>query len=299
MFVDAYGLIVQQDGDAGDSLHREAMVAFGRKLIYDRDANTAMVVEAPNREPAGTIIDKFEVEPGIYVRHPDPTRWSSNPDTTSRDQLLPVIAYCAAYEDYDRLWRLFKAVSKRGFFAQNYVENGPGKTRRKMPDTMLTHLSFFIRAGGPWTIPLYPVLLLTDSVRLAGTLLNLVPIHISDGGKRIRIKRRSDVDDNNRIIGHILAAEFKPTPVSWLDRMIYSWTRPKNLGNTLMGEANPVMGALVWYHRAEDGGNPEIAELYRPLIMKYFTPRDTLDQAKLKVSLFFNRFHEKAITTSL
>lgn len=299
MNVDAYGLIAQQDGDVGDSLHREAMVAFGVKLVYDRGSNTAMVVDAPNREPAEVIIDKFEVEPGIYVRHPDPSRWSSNPDTTSRDQLIPVIAYCAAYEDHERLWRLFKAVVQRGFFAQNFVENGPGKTKRKLPDTMLTHLSLFIRAGGKWTAPLYPLLLMTDSVRLAGTLLNLLPIHISDGGKRIRFKRRSDVDDNNRIIGHILAAEFKPTAVSWVDRMIYSWTRPKNFGNTVMGEANPVMGSLVWYHRAEEGGNPEIAELYRPLIATYFAPRDTLMETKLKFSLFVNRFYDKLQTTSL
>ena len=63
---------------------------------------------------------------------------------------------------------------------------------------------------------------------------------------------------------------------SEFNRYLYSLTRPVNLGNTALGEKNPVMGALRWYHRSEFEGeaNPEIAELYRPLIEKYFTYPD-------------------------
>lgn len=299
MFIDAYAIISQQDGDAGDSLHREGMYAFGKKLVYNPETNSVFIEENPERQNPKEIIDKFEVEPGVYVRHPDPSRWSANPYTTSRDQLVPVIAYCAAYADYPRLWRLFGAVAARGFFAQNFIENGPGKTQIKMPDTMLAHLGLFIRAGGDYTLPLYPLLLVTDTIHLIGTLISILPIHISDGGKDIRFKEMRDVDDNNKIIAHLMAAKFKPTPISWLDRQIYSLTRPMNFGNTVMGETNPVMGALVWYHRLEAGGNPEIAELYRPLIQEYFSPKDSYIQTKFEVSLFFGRFYEKLLTTSL
>lgn len=108
-----------------------------------------------------------------------------------------------------------------------------------------------------------------------------------------------DVDDNNRIIAHLMAAEFKPTPIAWLDRLIYSLTREENFGNTILGETNSVMGALAWYHRAEAGGNPEMAELYRPLVQKYFSPKDSYSQTILEISFKFDRFFEKIVTTSL
>src|SRR4051812_16167086 len=106
MYVDSYALISQQDGDVGDSLHREGMYAFGRWLRYDSASGIAVVSEPPARRDPAAIMSKFEIAPGIYVRHPDPSRWSSDPATTSRDQLVPLITYCAAYEDYERLWRL-------------------------------------------------------------------------------------------------------------------------------------------------------------------------------------------------
>ncbi|WP_413287842.1 hypothetical protein [Bdellovibrio sp. HCB337] len=277
MYIDAYAIIVQKDMDGGDSLHREGMYAFAQKLRYDRISNTVTLParSTPMRRPASAseMMDKFEVQPGIYVRHPDPTKWYSNPDTTSRDQVLPVIAYCAAYEDYPRLWRLFKATAKRGMFAQNLIRIGEGQTKKKIPDPMHLNIAQFIRAGGWWTAPLYPVLLVLDSVELVGTVLSAMPLHFKDDHWIPRLKNQNDVDDNNIVVQHLLAAVYKPTPMSELSRYIYSVTRPVNFGNTKLGEKNPVMGALRWYHRSEYGGtaNPEMAEMYRPLIEKYFT----------------------------
>jgi len=245
-------------------------------------------------------MDKFEVQPGIYVRHPDPTKWWSNPQTTSRDQIVPVLAYCAAYEDYPRLWRLFKATVKRGFFAQNYLRITNGQPDGyKIPDTMLGHLGLFIRGGGYWTAPLYPLLFVTDSVSLVGTALSLVPLHWEEKNLRLRLREDRDVDDNNSIINHLVAAHFKPTPISWLNRHLYAWGRKTNFGNTIKGEENPVMGALVWYHRKENLGNPEMAELYRPQIYKYFSPKDSYSETRMKVGLFLNKFKSKTRTTSL
>jgi hypothetical protein len=274
MYMDAYAIIVQKDMDGGDSLHREGMYAFALKLRKDRAPASANLPEPK--------IEKFEVSPGVYVRHPDPTKWYSNPETTSRDQLFPVIAYCAAYEDYPRLWRLFKASAKRGFFAQNWLRVGPGEKERKIPDPMFMNIAHFIRAGGWWTAPLYPLLFFFDALELTGTVLSAVPLHFSDDRLIPRLKNGNDVDDNNLIVQHLLAARFKPTPFSALARYIYSVTRPQNFGNTKLGEKNPVMGALRWYHRSEfDGhGNPELAELYRPLIEEYFEYPSPWDAVK-------------------
>lgn len=299
MYIDAYALISQQDGDAGDSLHREGMYAFGKFLLYDRKNNTVAINEIPARRNPAQIIDKFEVQPGIYVRHPNPTRWFSNPDTTSRDQLIPVIAYCGAYRDYSRLWRLFKAVAERGFFAQNVLDTGDGETVHKVPDTMIGHLGLFIRAGGWWTAPLYPLLFITDTADLLATIWESIPVHWEETGKRLRSRALGDVDDNNAIIAHLMAVKFKPTPISWLNRQVYSLLRPLNYGNTILGESNNVMGALAWYHRKEAGGNEGIAELYRPLIEEYFSPQQPYETVVLQLTRLYDRYTGHVLTVSL
>ena len=276
MVIDAYAIIVQRDLDGGDSLHREAMYAFGSYLRYDRLQNKVIVSPAPSERPSPSeTISKFEISPGIYVRHPDPKKWYSNPETTSRDQLTPVIAYCAAYEDYPRLLRLFEEVAKRGMFAQNVYRNWDDGVAQgwKIPDPMHLNTADFIRAGGWWTAPLYPALLVFDSLDLVGTVISLLPLHWKDDHLFPRWREEGDVDDNNTIVKHLLAAEYKPTPFSALNRYVYSTFRGRNLGNSVLGEHNPVMGSLAWYHRNTHGGegNPEMAELYRPLVEEYFT----------------------------
>lgn len=297
MYVDSYALIVQQDGDGGDTLQREGMYAFGKWLRYNSADNTVYINAIPERRDTAKIFDKLEVKPGIYVRHPDPNKWYSNPKTTSRDQMIPVLAYCAAYEDYPRLWRLFKATAQRGMFSQNIKRAGAGHKEFKVPDTFLGHLSLFIRAGGYWTAPFYPLLFLTDSVSLVGSILHLIPIHWEQTNKRFRFKEARDVDDNNAIIYHLMSAKFKPTPISWLNRQLYALTRQANNGNYLLGEDNHVMGALVWYHRRQNRGNPEMAELYRPLIMQYFSPQDDYEQMRIELSSMLNSFSEKLVIT--
>ncbi|MBC7741807.1 MAG: hypothetical protein H7061_06405 [Bdellovibrionaceae bacterium] len=284
MYIDAFAVIVQKDMDGGDTLHREAMYAFGKKLLLDHFSNTVSILPASVRRPASEdIISQFEVKPGIYIRHPDPNKWYSNPRTTSRDQVLPVIAYCAAYEDYPRLGRLFWATAKRGLFAQNVLRIADTENNWKIPDPMHLNVAQFIRAGGWWTAAFYPLLFVYDTIELFGTLITALPLHLKDDHWIPRWKQPNDVDDNNVVVQHLLAYYYKPTPISALSRYIYSVTRPSNLGNTLLGEKNAVMGALRWYHRSEyDGGaNPEVAELYRPLVEKHFnypTPLEYLKQ---------------------
>jgi hypothetical protein len=277
--------------DGGDSLHREAMYAFGKKLVYDHFKNQVSIQKlSPERKIASEdIINQLEVSSGIYVRHLDSKKWYSNPDTTSRDQIIPVIAYCAAYEDYSRLERLFKTVFTRGMFAQNSVRIGESDSIRKIPDPMQLNFALFIRAGGWWTAPFYPLLFIFDSIELTGTLFAAIPLHFKDDHFIPRWRSGNDVDDNNTIIQHLIAAHYKPTPLSELNRYLYSISREENFGNILLGEKNHVMGALRWYHRSEYGGegNPELAELYRPLVEKYFNYQTPLEEL---TSLFHKAF---------
>lgn len=299
MFLDSYAIIAQQDGDGGDSLHREGMYAFGKWLRHDQNAGIYWIEDLPTRREPATIMSRFEVRPGIYVRHPDPSRWYSNPDTTSRDQVVPVIAYCGAYQDYARLWRLFKATAGRAFFAQNTLRIGDGEVERKVPDTMIAFIGLFIRAGGWYTAPLYPLLFLTDAIDLVGTVFNTIPLHWDESRFQLRWAESRDVDDNNTIIAHLVAARFKPTPLSWLNRMLYAYTRQRNYGNSVLGEENAVMGALAWYHRLDAGGNPELAELYRPLIEEYFSPRENVRHVMYEMARFYDRFSGTVLTSSL
>ena len=51
---------------------------------------------------------------------------------------------------------------------------------------------------------------------------------------------------------------------------LYAKLRPTNFGVTRLAEKNHVMGAMLWYHRAESGGNSEVALAYQTLIAENF-----------------------------
>lgn len=226
MNFDRYGLIVQSDGDGGDTAQRTGMFYF----MYDD-------VVAFER-----ALDQLEVQPGIYVRHPYQHGFRSDPSEFSRDQQRALVIAMGAYGMHDRLARLAKAHALRFGKYQNRDIIGP------------SHVGEYIRAFS--ARHLYPVLLLTDSVLLVNSV-------------RIVLWYRSDTDhsdDNNHVMSLAQSRYVMPTPFSWLARKVYKTFRPPNEGNFRKGESLPAQGALAWYHRAENGGNPLIAETYRAVI---------------------------------
>ena len=264
MHIDAFGLITQANGDGGDTCHREGMYAFGVWLNEQ-----VLNITQPKSRSLRTqqIFDLLEIKPGIYVRHPDPSKWYADPSTTSRDQLMGVVAACAATGDRGRLWRLFKAVMRRGGFAQNTKRNW-GEVGWKIPDPMFFTFGLFIRAGClGW---FYPLLLIHDLFDLVGTLTQILLPRWDENRRRLVRRCMDDVDDNNTVISVLLAVAILPTPLSWVNRKLYARFRPMNFGCTELGETNRVQGALSWYHReGESGGNPEMAELYRAAIERW------------------------------
>lgn len=274
MYLDHLGLIVQKDFDGGDSLHRAGSFELVHSIAARK--NIQVIHRAGHSLPTPWLTAQrlYEVCPGLYVRHPDKGKWYSNPDTTSRDQLVPAIIALGMSGMRRELWRLEWQIIKRGLFAQNIYRNwdDPLTQKRKLPDTFLFCIPILIRAWGWRAFPFYPALLFLDFVDVLGQIVESIPIHVTDD-REVRRKQPDDVDDMNGINKHLLALAVLPTPFSWLSRKIYSKFRMKNLGNTKKGEVNHVMGALVWYNRNDEGGsgNPEMAEIYRPLIEKYFS----------------------------
>lgn len=253
MNLDANGLLVTTANDGGDSCAEEGRFWFLYYFNLVVMSNPSVSKIAALRRPYRELINLLEVSPGIYVRNP---LTYNTPNTTSRDQLMPIMFYCAAYQDYSRLWRLFKQVAARGFFAQNNTKDG----KYKLPDEMLTCIGYFIRCGGNNTIVFYPLLYIFDTLDLIGTLINLLIYAFRPN--------MTDVDDNNTDIRMLAAVIFKPTLISYLDRLIWGQFRPKNAGNAL-GYKNNCLAAMAYYHDPSNQGNIEVVSLYSSPILKY------------------------------
>jgi hypothetical protein len=243
MFRDKYGLIVQADGDGGDTCQRQGMHTFTSILIGRSPL--------PVLEDFLNAIAQLEVAPGVIVRHPHQEGFRSDPSHTSRDQTDALVIAAGALSHSPTVRNFFKRIFfahlKRLFFYQN----------KDLP--LLNSFSVWIRASRAWIF--YPLLFITDF----GLLVNALFIWI---GTR---KNADDVDDINHILRLLQAYETMSTPVSWLARKVYAKTRPASFGTLRLGEANHVMGSVAWYFRTEAGGNVEMSEDLRPIILQLFT----------------------------
>lgn len=279
MQFDSNGLIVTLKNDGGDTCAEEGRYWFLYWFNFVFMSNYTIALKIPQRVSPSKLIAKLETSPGKYVRNPAPAAaWEADPKTTSRDQLIPIIYYCAAYKDYKRLARLFWACLKRGMFAQNVYSNWyTGTPKWKVPDQMLTCIPDFIRAGGKWTAVLYPLLLVLDLVQLLSVLVALIPVTVPDSAKWYNpltwfAKRGlDDVDDNNLDIAILGAVAFKPTPLSYVARKLWGRFRPANYGNSVLGITNNCLAAIAWYHDPRFDGNKEVIELFDKPLSKYLT----------------------------
>jgi hypothetical protein len=271
MYTDDKGLIVTHSQDGGDTLAEEARYWFLYWFNFVYMSNFHITLNLPQRLTPQTYMNLLEISPGTYVRNPNIAQWWSDPRQTSRDQLQPVIWYCAAYKDYARLGRLFLAVLERYCFAQNNLKNGSWK----IPDQMFTCLGDFIRAGGYYTAILYPLLFVFDAINLIGILswLFIVPndnLIWYNPLTWLTVRSPDDTDDNNTECDLLAAVAFKPTPISWLTRKLFSTFRPKNSGNNLLYHGvtikNNCLAAIYFYHKDD---NLEVVDLFTKPILTY------------------------------
>jgi len=283
MIVDEFGLI-RAGSDGGDSCHRTfAYWLLLRTLAYPTNIQPTI----PPNLAALNIKDPmsgqrlFEVQPGIYIRNPEPNVWYDDPSNTSRDQLTPVICFLATMSNsptpaiakpYRKiLTRLLWACLKRGMFAQNIHANwiDPKTAPWKIPDPLTPDLWAIFARGyvRSWALPLaIPFIIFGDIFQIFSAMFKVWAPESVDGTLSFHMPGPDSVDDMNMNNGIITNQYNWPTPFSWLARKIYKTFRSSNYGNTKLGETSNVMGALAWYNHND---NPELTELYRPLVERY------------------------------
>lgn len=245
---DNFGIIVQRDGDDGDSLHRQATLCFGLEARGDyRQTEVWRLFRLYQRE-------------GVWTR--GMTKWT-DPKTVSRDQLIPVLAMLGMGR-YDSL----KETTIKGL-------KGP-LLKAPNGDPFITHLSVIIRSWAGvnlwWYLPTALILTFTDLFFLVGTLIKcFFPWRWNDQQKKIERADMDKVDDWNDVIPLLQAARLFESPTSWLARQIYRTFRPRNYGHRLTDSWDRVYQALLWYNRYSSGGNPALVEVYKPMLDRYFS----------------------------
>lgn len=283
IFFDSHGLIVQRDGDGGDTAQREGFVWFG-KWLFKFVTGSEWPVPLPIRTSKETF-DLLEVKPGEFCRNPfqpnasgpDPD-WKINPDKCSRDQITPIIAAMGVWGDHDRLTRVWQA--KRPCLGILTCVQGT-------QDLFTAELvNLYRRAQGIAPDPN------GDKASIVGVLTRL----------QAASQNADDTSDDLNQVVHLLMSKVRqPSADTDKAASLYAKGRPISSGSylgqyrkkfpgdydadekTMQGriqvgiragwkaECAPVLGALRWYFRAESGGCSALAELYAPAIEKWLS----------------------------
>jgi hypothetical protein len=277
IYFDKHGLIVQNDGDGGDTAQREGWAWFG-SWVRSEKMHDPWKVSFPIS--FSNTMNLLEVgNTGQFRRHPTQPEWRSDPNGFSRDQLIPLIAAMGVKGDTDRIQRSWDAI-KPCFVFFRCVQ---GTNDLVMPDL----INLYKRALNQDPEPNADALLLAGVTNrwLAQTKL-----------------KPDDVGDDLNLIIYLLMANFvKPSEASKSALFMYAKNRPVCSGCYLgqyrasyagdfsadertmqqriaLGISNGwkpdcprVLGALRWYFRIETGGCPALAELYRPIIDQFMS----------------------------
>lgn len=187
---DNLGLLVQKDGDGGDTAQRTGMYYLGRFLTTQGGERFLLYPEFDEK------LSYLEYgESGNFRRHPQ--QWNAL-DDFSRDQQTPLVIAMGIFGFTKRLGRMFWNHVKRFGKYQNKDFASP------------EHWGYYVRAfKSRW---LYPYLLLSDIWMLGGTLVRLYKAS----------KDFDDVGDDLNCILALLQSELvMPTPASKLTTYLY------------------------------------------------------------------------------
>jgi len=173
-FIDKYGLIAQKDSsgaDGGDSAHRFGITYSCLKLLgYKYWVTNSHVLD----DYYQTAMHMYQVSNDVYVRHPDPEKWYSNPLNFSRDQTVMLIKAMLMRGDFGRVKRLFGKIFKNlGRYPNvypNYAVPGEERYKKKFPDILTpSGVADFIRSFNNRCF--YPLLCVLDCVRFVDVFL--------------------------------------------------------------------------------------------------------------------------------
>lgn len=228
MHLDSHGLPCQANGDCSDQLQRVGMIGVGNIL----NPASALPISCDI-----ALYSLLQISPGVYSRFSGATA----KDVTG-DQLVPVFAYWTLTRRTDQLELMTDSLIMRLGFAQN-VQKDNDPTVKTVPDFILLRTLPFLVRLSPY---MYPVAFFTDILLILAAISCVLQADAQD------------TDDNNIVITLATCKAVMPTPLSLLACKIYKYFRKPP------GPA----GALRDYHAASTGGNPEIAELWVPIVEK-------------------------------
>lgn len=180
MDADNYGLIIQKDGDAGDSAMETCFDAICSYFMGYEFLSLMSYISVKTQ----CIQSHF---PWRIRRHPDPEKWYREWVHGTGDQWQNYIITAGLHYDYIELIKHFISFSLRGFFCTNtrrrnvyptYLEHKRKSPRwRKwkpgwiLPDFRPGFFFLFIRGFYPFSIPLWPLLFISDFGLVFGAVM--------------------------------------------------------------------------------------------------------------------------------
>lgn len=301
MHFDQDGLIVHKAGDGsrdgGDTAQREGWYWFG---IWVRQQVLNQPWPAPRQLSFGEVIRLLEPSSdGVFYRHPKLSPWNNPHDKKfgfSRDQMVPLVAAMGVWTS-DALRRLWNNLPQDPLGGTKHTYNGEWNT---LLGQKLFHTGDIV---GPSTINLFRRAWGEDPMP-AGDGNGPSGENEMQANVGIRLHAalndKDDTGDDLNLIVMLLMSNLRfPSATSTQAMNWYAKNRPVSYGSFLgayrekygidMGastdevkrrldegiasgwktDASRVYGAVRWYHREEVGANPELAELYKPIISAY------------------------------
>ena len=252
--LDSDSLVVQKDGDQGDSAYRSAIFSFLLTVLKHPQAKDYYEV----------MIHNLSVKPGVFHRTNNPNHWGFNPNNMSRDQAAAVLLassvagdngtidefYTNAYKRNElvEIPKYGKALSIANYIIAFHQNVHPGTDAppefRKVPDVLgLGEGRNEIRRKHQWWK--YPVLVLKD----IGFLIDL----------KLRKQRLWDYD--SLLAKDLIYANMvMPTPISKLAAKLYSKT--------------DYISRIRNNYADENNGIEPLGELYEMACRKYINNED-------------------------
>lgn len=169
---DKFGLITQANMDAGDCLNRTAHY-YGALAALNQPED-----DEGNISHFGYIYNLNKITKGLpdgrYRRHPDTTKWYSNPDNVTRDQMAPAEAAMVLCQFGPEMRSNIKARLCRFLFhfsTQDQIE-GSTAIKHKLPDPPSPiELGVIVRglrlSWLYWTLPLLDYFMLREARKQA------------------------------------------------------------------------------------------------------------------------------------
>jgi hypothetical protein len=277
IYFDENGLLVQKDGDGGDTAQREGWAWFGIWLRTVKLKKTSPVQLPISFEATMNLLED-PGHPGEFRRHPTQPGFRSDPNAFSRDQIVPLVAAMGVWGDQARLKRSW-AAKRPCHFVFTCVQ---GTQDLVGPDLV----NLYRRAWGEAPDPN------GDKALLLGMAERL----------RQATENPEDVGDDLNLIVQLLMAKVRaPSADTELATTTYAKNRPvcagcylsyyreafpgkyganekdmkdwikKGIASGWKPDCPRVLGALRWYFRAESGGCSNLAELYEPMVNEWLS----------------------------